>query len=140
MVKLMNNTLNIELREALATRSTILSRMDSDLDPSLMTTYISLQAKIQQLQAAIEAANSTTTGTNLCTVVVMRGGKNDETVEVPQGTTLEKVAELLSINTNEVQFRKRVGEGQTSQISEPGEHVLNEGTHEFFATHKVAAG
>ncbi len=139
-MKLMDSALNIELREALATRSAILSRMDSDLDPSLMTTYISLQAKIQQLQAAVEAANSTTTGTNLCTVVVMRGGKNDESIEVPQGTTLEKVAELLNINTEEVQFRKRVGEGQTSQISSPNQHVLGEGTHEFFATHKVAAG
>ena len=139
-MKHMDNELNIQLREALATRSAILSRMDSDLDPSLMTTYISLQAKIQQLQAAVEAANSTTVGTNLCTVVVMRGGKNDESIEVPQGTTLEKVAELLNINTEEVQFRKRVGEGQTSQISSPGDHTLGEGTHEFFATHKVAAG
>jgi len=104
--------------------------------------------------AALEASGQTTTADRgitispsvaTCVVTLVRQGKSgSQTVEVPVGTTIPQVMNLVGWEHNNHSFKHRVGAGPISEVSDasatPLGPVDNELGHFIIASPKVVGG
>ena len=108
-------------------------------------------SRLAALEATGQGTNPTTgTGTNVpvtqtCVVTLVRQGKSgSQTVEVPVGTTIPQVMNLVGWESTNHSFKHRVGAGPISEVADasatPLGPVDNELGHFIIASPKVVGG
>lgn len=152
----MSNYLSQALNDATTTRDAFVASMGTDYSRQNLDRLQALQAAVDAAAARLEEMNnqsqvvesapasSTTVGAT-CVVTLIRNGKSDRCVEVRADSTIGDIVNTL--NTQEggwdirsLSFKRRVGPGQTADITDPSGTVLGEGTHEIWVGNKVAGG
>jgi Tfp pilus assembly protein PilX len=139
------------LDEALGQRDAHVKEMADTFTQQNMDRLNALQRMVADAKAAFEKAealtaagegvseNITSSDEETCVVTLIRGGKNDRCVEIPANTSLADLMGTLGENPTGLTFKKRVGPGQTAEITNLG-NKIGPGQHEFFVTPKVAGG
>ena len=153
--------LNEQLTTAEQARASFLETMGSDYSAPNLARLGALQQQLDDAQARLDAATAAnnTEGSNgngaspavaaspMCIVTLIRNGKSDRCLEVRSDST---VADLIhTLNTTEpnggwepesLTIKRRVGPGQTADITDPANTTLGEGPHEIWIGKKVAGG
>lgn len=149
-----------------ATMGTDYSRSNLDRLQVLQAAVNEAQSRVDSASAANNGVNGLTNGTNgsggavgftdltrapevaaanMCVVTLIRNGKSDRCLEVRSDSTLGDV--IRTLNSQEggwdirnLTFKRRVGPGQTADITDPANSSLGEGPHEIWVGNKVAGG
>ena len=137
-----------EYDDAVARRNDHVGQMTDSYDPRVMDQFQALQRAVSDAKSRLEAAQSAAneapavaSDATMCVVTVAQGAKMDRCVEVPVGTTVAALLDTLGIShSSDVSIRKRIGQGQTAEITNPSDSKLEEGNHEIFLMRKVVGG
>jgi len=161
--------LNETLGSATSARDSFVANMGTDYSRSNLDRLQALQSAVNEAQSRLESATnsngtngsggvngggnisfaapstSTVSAADMCVVTLIRNGKSDRCLEVRTDSTLGDIVSTL--NTQEggwdirsLTFKRRVGPGQTADITDPNSTVLGEGPHEIWVGNKVAGG
>tara|TARA_B100000131_G_scaffold221323_1_gene212827 strand:- start:20631 stop:21083 length:453 start_codon:yes stop_codon:yes gene_type:complete len=137
-----------ELAQAVTQRDDHLKSMADDFCQQDMDRLSALQKMVSDSKAAIEAAEAAKLNVQVATPVdsdtnavvsLIRSGKSDRCVQVPADTSLADLMVTLDWAVDGFTFKKRVGPGQTVEITNINEK-LGSGEHEIFISGKVAGG
>lgn len=137
--------LQLQLDEAIANRDNHVQNMGEEFSQSNMDKLSALQKAVANAKNALETAEAapavqeTQSDSGMCVVSLIRSGKSDRVVEVPQDTNVNDLMNTLGWPTNDFTFKRRVGPGQTVEITNLGA-ALGNGDHEIFVSPKVAGG
>ena len=133
------------LEEALTARNEHVQGMGEEFSQANMDKLSALQKAVATAKAALEASENTDSASTsqstsgMCVVSLIRSGKSDRVVEVPEDTNVNDLMNTLGWPTNEFTFKRRVGPGQTVEITNLATSLGN-GDHEIFVSPKVAGG
>lgn len=159
------NYLQEQLTSATSARDNFVASMGDDYSRGNLDRLQALQQQVNEAQTRF--ASSSTNGSNgsngtpavslaptgaegvasasMCVVTLIRNGKSDRCLEVRSDATLGEIVGTL--NTQEggwdirnLTFKRRVGPGQTADITDPNNAQLGEGPHEIWVGNKVAGG
>lgn len=137
-----------KLEEAIKARDEHVQNMGEEFSQTNMDKLSALQkavatAKNELENAATQPDNTTdqesTSASGMCVVSLIRSGKSDRVVEVPEDTNVNDLMNTLGWPTNDFTFKRRVGPGQTVEITNLST-ALGNGDHEIFVSPKVAGG
>lgn len=138
-------TLTTNLETALQARDEHVQNMGEEFSQANMDKLSALQKAVATAKTALEAAEAaaaepvTESTSGMCVVSLIRSGKSDRVVEVPEDTNVNDLMNTLGWPTNEFTFKRRVGPGQTVEITNLAASLGN-GDHEIFVSPKVAGG
>lgn len=133
------------LEEAVAARNEHVQGMGEEFSQANMDKLSALQKAVANAKAALEAAEapvaaeSVQSTSGMSVVSLIRSGKSDRVVEVPEDTNVTDLMNTLGWPTHEFTFKRRVGPGQTVEITNL-DASLGNGDHEIFVSPKVAGG
>lgn len=151
----MSQYLEDQLNEATTARDNHVANMGDRYDPNAMEQMSLLQRRVSEARQALEQARAraaapaptivtTTTsisaGGNTAIVSLMAGGKGDKRVEVAVGTTLAQIIRELGWDSTGHVFKRRVGPGQSADMSEGGNYVFGPGEFEILMVPQVRGG
>ena len=140
-------TLKAQLEEAIKVRDEHVQNMGEEFSQANMDRLSLLQKNVASAKAAVETAEAAAAApatenmanTDLCVVSLIRSGKSDRVVEVPTDTSVNDLMNTLGWPTNDFTFKRRVGPGQTVEITNLAA-TLGSGDHEIFVSPRVAGG
>lgn len=154
-----NSYLQNRLETAIANRQAIIASMESDYSQDKINQLAAANAAIQEAQAELDrqaaadaraaavAVQTTTTttissGTAPRTAIIslMAGGKGDRRVEVPVGTSLRQILNELNWDATGHTFKRRVGPGQTADLTQGLDHTFQAGEYEVMMVPAVRGG
>jgi len=134
-----------QLDSAIKTRDEHVQNMGDEFSQANMDRLSALQKAVASAKTALEtaaaaaAAPAVEGNTDLCVVSLIRSGKSDRVVEVPTDTSVSDLMNTLGWPTNDFTFKRRVGPGQTVEITNLAA-TLGTGDHEIFVSPRVAGG
>jgi len=141
--------LKTDLEEVTQQRDAQYKELAENFSQPAMDKLSALQKMVTDKTGAFEAAEAAsaaasvsakaTGDTDFCVVSLIRSGKSDRCVEVPAHTTVADLMHSLNWSTQDVTFKRRVGPGQTVEITDLTQAV-GPGEHEIFIAQKVAGG
>ena len=131
------------LNELTKTRDEHVSNMGDEFSQANIDRLSALQQQVATAKAALvsaqQAPEELAGDTNMCVVSLIRSGKSDRVVEVPTDTTVNDLMNTLGWPTTDHTFKRRVGPGQTVEITNLTTG-LGDGDHEIFVSPRVAGG
>lgn len=148
-----------QLNSATSARESFVATMGTDYSRSNLDRLQALQQQVNDAKTRLETQNGDgSNGSNgngvghqpassadMCVVTLIRNGKSDRCLEVRADTTVADIVNELEVreggwDIQNLTFKRRVGPGQTADISDPSTTQLGEGTHEIWVGNKVAGG
>jgi len=164
----MSTYLQDVLSEATASRDNFVAQMAQDYSRGNLDRLQALQQQVDEAQTRFEqsiqspsngsngsngtainiqpASAGTETNYEMCVVSFIRHGKTDRCREVRADATVADIVHSLNLeengswDLNKLTFKRRVGPGQTADITDPANTKLGPGTHEIWVGDKVAGG
>ena len=137
--------LQSQLDQAIANRDNHVQSMGEEFSQANMDKLSALQKAVATAKSALDAHEAaperveSSSDSNMCVVSLIRSGKSDRVVEVPQDTNVNDLMNTLGWPTGDFTFKRRVGPGQTVEITNLSA-ALGTGDHEIFVSPKVAGG
>ena len=136
--------LEAELSQATQTRDEHVANMGNEFSQANIDRLSALQQQVAAAKAALEEAQSAPAqeslgNTDMCVVSLIKSGKSDRVVEVPSDTSVDDLMATFGWPTNDHTFKRRVGPGQTIEITNLSS-PLGEGNHEIFVSPRVSGG
>ena len=144
-----------QLQAAITARDAHVNSMGDSYNPQAMETMAALQRRVSEartelerakVSAAAAATNVTVTtsvstgGGNTAIVSLMAGGKGDKRVEVPVGTKLGQILQELNWDTEKHAFKRRIGPGQSADLTEGLGYTFQAGEYEILMVPQVRGG
>ena len=144
-----------QLNQAIAARDNHVANLGDNYDATAMEQMAVLQRRVSEARSALEQARaraaapaptvvttttSITSGSNSAIISLMAGGKGDRRVEVPVGTTLAQILQEIGWDSTSHAFKRRVGPGQTADLSEGLRYVFGPGEYEILMVPQVRGG
>ncbi len=153
-----------QLNSATTARDSFVASMGNDYSRGNLDRLQALQQQVNEAQSRFDSATASNgsngsngvayatatpqanvAAANMTVVTLIRNGKSDRCLEVRADATLGEIVGTL--NTQEggwdirnLTFKRRVGPGQTADITDPNNATLGEGPHEIWVGNKVAGG
>jgi hypothetical protein len=141
--------LKTDLEETTTQRDAQYKELAENFSQPAMDKLSALQKMVATKTSALEEAEAKEAASSMsseakgdaefCVVSLIRSGKSDRCVEVPAHTSVADLMHSLSWSTDDVTFKRRVGPGQTVEITDLSQAV-GPGEHEIFIAQKVAGG
>lgn len=109
-----------------------------DYSQETIAKLAALQTRLREAQKAEDAKADVSAED--ASITLIRGGKDDQTLVVPAGTTLAAVLDQLGWSEQGFEFKRMLGAGLTEQVKSAKTAVLGAGVHEIFMSPKVVGG
>lgn len=109
-----------------------------DYSQETIAKLAALQTRLREAQKAEDAKADVSAED--ASITLIRGGKDDQTLVVPAGTTLAAVLDQLGWSEQGFEFKRMLGAGLTEQVKSAKDAVLGSGVHEIFMSPKVVGG
>ena len=109
-----------------------------DYSQETIAKLAALQTRLREAQKAEDAKADVTAED--ASITLIRGGKDDQTLVVPAGTTLAAVLDQLGWSEQGFELKRMLGAGLTEQVKSAKTAVLGAGVHEIFMSPKVVGG
>lgn len=144
-----------QLSAAISARDAHVASIGDSYNPSAMEQLSLLQRRVSEARTELERAkvaataaaqnvtvttSVTTGGSNTAIVSLMAGGKGDKRVEVPVGTKLSQILTELNWDSTGHAFKRRVGPGQSADITEGTSYTFGAGEYEILMVPAVRGG
>ena len=140
-----NAYLKEKYEEALSARDAFTASMGDDFDARMVERLMTLQAMVksakEQFDSAESAGISAAPG-DVCQVTLRRGGKETRRVEIPVGTTVVELMNLVNWTTTETSFEKVDGAGASVEVLDLNSSSVfpEKGEYTLHALPKTAGG
>ena len=109
-----------------------------DYSQETIAKLAALQTRLREAQKAEDAKADVSAED--ASITLIRGGKDDQTLVVPAGTTLAAVLDQLGWSEQGFELKRMLGAGLTEQVKSAKTAVLGAGVHEIFMSPKVVGG
>jgi hypothetical protein len=130
----------MSLESKLRERDELSAKLKKNFDSATIDALTALQKEIRTLQNAQAKTAGASTDGETATITLIRGGKDNEQVVVPAGTSLESVIAGLGWASAGMEYKRIVGPGVTETVKSPKAEAFGPGTHDILVTPRVVGG
>ena len=131
-------------KAAMAQRTKLASNLSKEFSQKTVDDLAGVQANLKTLSQKLEAAKKAEgsgTGGESCTITLIRGGKDDQTLaDLPVETTLADALKKVNWDAQGMDFKRMVGPDVTEAITNINAATFGPGNHEIFVSPKVTGG
>lgn len=98
------------------------------------------QGQTVSVQTTVSVGGGGQVGGTDADVSIIAGGKETRRVQVPVGTTLRQIIADIGWQTAGHGFKRRLGPGETADLTQGLDHAFSAGTHELIMVPQVRGG